>query len=53
MSRPHRAQSGLEIPGLPPRRDVTDISMLVLITPSEAKTSGANLEFEDPFPSDS
>jgi len=35
-----------------PDETVADISMLVLITPSEAKTSGANLEFEDPLPSD-
>jgi hypothetical protein len=28
-----------------------DISMLVLIAPSEAKTSGSNIEFEDPIPS--
>ncbi len=28
---------------------VADISMLVLIAPSEAKTSGSNIEFEDPI----
>ena len=28
-----------------------DISMLVLLTPSEVKKSIANLEFEDPVPS--
>ena len=31
--------------------DPSDISMLVLVTPEETKTSGANLEFEDPVPS--
>jgi stress-induced morphogen len=36
-----------------PDEAVADVSMLVLIAPSEAKTSGANLEFEDPFPSES
>jgi hypothetical protein len=35
-----------------PDEGVADVSMLVLIAPSEAKTSGANLEFEDPLPSD-
>ena len=35
-----------------PDEAVADVSMLVLIAPSEAKTSGANLEFEDPLPSD-
>ena len=28
-----------------------DLSMLVLLTPSEVKTSLANMEFEDPVPS--
>jgi hypothetical protein len=36
-----------------PDEAVADISMLVLITPSEAKTSGSNIEFEDPIPSES
>ena len=29
----------------------SDISMLVLLTPSEVKKSFANMEFEDPVPS--
>ena len=34
-----------------PEEVKADISMLVLVTPPEAKKSGASLEFEDPAPS--
>jgi hypothetical protein len=32
---------------------VNDITMLVLIAPGEAKSSGANIDFEDPVPGSS
>ena len=34
-----------------PEEIQTDVSMLVLLTPGEVKTSMANLEFENPSPS--
>jgi hypothetical protein len=34
-----------------PQDVLADVSLLLLLTPDEAKTSWANLEFEDPVPS--
>jgi hypothetical protein len=34
-----------------PQDVLADVSLLLLLTPEEAKTSWANLEFEDPVPS--
>jgi hypothetical protein len=34
-----------------PDETFTQISLLLLLTPKEAKTSGVNVEFEDPTPS--
>ena len=34
-----------------PEEAVSDISMLVLLTPKETKKSFANMEFDDPIPS--
>jgi hypothetical protein len=34
-----------------PEEAVSDISMLVLLTPKETKMSMANMEFDDPIPS--
>jgi stress-induced morphogen len=52
MSRVDRHDYIWKYLDLLPDETQSDISMLVLIAPSEVKKSGANIEFEDPPPSD-
>jgi hypothetical protein len=49
--RPERNQRVWEYLSRLPEDMQSDISILLLLTPSEIKTSFANFEFEDPVPS--